>query len=93
MICRELFYASSLGTGNEMAWMRPSLYGESAMVPEGIDFAQTNQRTRRWVNSCVFMIYSFELLIWLEKGSCEFEHKLPVKTARGAHLEGPYSAA
>ena len=42
-----MFDASTMGTGNEMAWTRPSLYGESAMVPEGIDFAQTNQRTQR----------------------------------------------
>ena len=54
------------------AWMRPSLYGESAMVPEGIDFAQTNQRTQRWGTShggeavCVY-INVFNVVDLVEK--------------------------
>ena len=49
------------------------------MVPEGIDFAQTNQRTQRWRTSQggeAVCVYIHVLLIWLKNQSCEFEHTI-----------------
>ena len=82
MICRECLMQAPWERGTRWLGRGPVSMGSLLWYQKVLTLLKPIRgRSVRWSRVCLWSIHL--LLIWLEKGSCEFEHKLPVKTARG----------